>query len=105
MMNKLVEELLSIEQAANADLAELEGERAVQARQTETEIARRLQEVEASTALTLEAIKREAEVSLTAELTAIDVEYRAKTAELKQLFEENTPMWRQEVTQSIQSQP
>ena len=105
MMNQLVEELLSIEEAANVSLAELEDERATQAKLTENEIARRIQEIEHNTSLTLEAIKREAEVSLATELTSIDVEYREKTAELKQLYEESAPVWRQEITASILAQP
>ena len=95
-MNKLIEDLLSIEQAATQSLAALEEERTTQAKLTEAEIARHLQEIKHKTAQAIEAIKQSAKAALATELAELDTQYNQKTAQLKQLFEQNAATWRKE---------
>ncbi|MCL2378935.1 MAG: hypothetical protein FWC77_07400 [Defluviitaleaceae bacterium] len=95
-MDKLIEDLLSIEQAANESLAELDEERTAQARLTDAEIARRIQEIKQKASRTIDALKQDAEATVTAELTATEIDYRKKAEGLKELFESNGAIWRKE---------
>ena len=102
-MDKLVEELLSIERAGKDSLAGLEKEQAVNAKQTEAEIARILQEIKQKTDMAVEALKRDADAALKAELVDIESEYMQKAAQLQELFDANGAKWREELAAHVLS--
>jgi len=104
-MDKLVEALLSIEQAANDSLAVQDKEQIAQARQAEADKTCRLQEIMHKTTLAIEALEQEAETSLTAELGEIKAGYRLMAAQLQELFNSNGTGWRKELYDSVLSQP
>ena len=104
-MNKLIEDLLNIERAANESLVGLEEERIVQARLTEAEITRYLQEIKYKTIRAVEALKRAAEVSLVTELAEIESEYTQKAAQLQALFDTNTAIWREKWAAHVLGKP
>ena len=95
-MDKLIRDLLEIEQKAKESLVEIEEECRQMALQIEPEIARRTKEINERTAQAIESLKLEAEAALQAELAAIENEYREKAERLRELFHKNGPAWRKE---------
>ena len=95
-MDKLVKDLLDIEQKAKESLAEIEEERSRMAQLIEPEIARRTQEIKEKTEQEIKVLKQEAEATLQAELATIENEYLQKAEYLKTLFLANRLTWRKE---------
>ena len=95
-MDKLIEDLLSIERAAKESLAGLEKERAAQALLTEEEIIRRKQEIKRKAAAQVEALKHDAKTTGQAKLAEIESEYRHEAEQLQALFDSNAATWRKE---------
>jgi len=95
-MDKLVEDLLGIEQAAKDSLEDLEEERAALPRRISEEIARRLVEIGRKADLAIQTLKQESEASTQAALSKIESQYQKKAAQLNALFDANREAWRKE---------
>ena len=95
-MDKLIADLLNIEQAATQSMGALEDERAAQATHTADEIARRNMEIKRRADKELQAIKQEAEEATQSRLADIEVRYKEKTMKIRQLFEVNGSKWRKQ---------
>jgi len=104
-MDKLVEDLLIIEQAGRDSLAELEEERAAYAKQTADEIARCLRDIQQRTNHTVEEMKKESEATLKEGLAVIEEEFLQKAEVLRDLYSANADEWRKEIFNRVISLP
>lgn len=93
-MDKLVADLLTIEQRAIESMEELEGEQAAQARLTAEEITHRTLEIKRNADMELQALKQEAEENTQAQLAQIEQNYQQKASQLQELFDTNAAIWR-----------
>jgi len=100
-MDKLIKDLLNMENAGKESLAGLEEERAAQVKQTEAEIAQYLQEINLKTSRAVEILKRDSELSLKSEMAGIENEHLQKAANLQELFDSNTESWRSELVSRV----
>ena len=95
-MDKLVEDLLSIERTAKDSMEELEEERTALAQRIADEISRGLLETRNRTDLAIQAFKQEAEISVQTELAKIESQFQQKATQLNELFDKNAAVWRNE---------
>ena len=100
-MDKLIEELLNIENAAKENMNELDEERATLAQRIADEIARRSLEIRHKTDQAIQALKQEAEVNIQARLAEIESQCKQKAAQLSELFDTNATAWRKEWTNYV----
>ena len=100
-MDKLIEDLLTIERSANDSMSELEDEQSAQALLISKEIARRNLDIKRKADQAIQALKQEAEAETQARLEEIENDYNEKTQQIKSYFEENTPKWREEWVRRI----
>ena len=100
-MDKLVKDLLDIEQTGNEGLAWLDEERVAHAQQLEDEIAHNLQEIKRKTGQVIEDLKRDAKIALAVNLAEIETEHRQKAAQLNELFAANAEKWRSDLTTRV----
>ncbi|MCL2528031.1 MAG: hypothetical protein FWE42_06365 [Defluviitaleaceae bacterium] len=95
-MDKLIADLLNIEQAASQSMDALEEERTAQIARTADEITRRNMEIKRKADKELQALKQEAEETTQAKLAEIECKYKEKTLKIRQLFDGNGSTWRKE---------
>ena len=100
-MDKLISNLLRIEQTGRENLQELEQERAHYAKQTADEIKRGLMELQLEVMQAIEAMKLESEVAIEQELDAVEVEFSQKAASLQELYNANEYIWREELVNHV----
>jgi len=93
-MDKLISDLLEIEQSATNSMHELELEHALGAKRTADEINRRTMEVIRMSGKSLQAYKLEVEENTQAQLDTIQDEYQEEAARLERLFKENGADWK-----------
>ena len=95
-MDKLIADLLEIEQSASKSMEELDAERTAQAKRTSDAIARQRLEIQRKAGQALQAIKQEAEADTQARLEEIEQDYQEKARQIKHLFATNDSKWRKE---------
>ena len=93
-MDKLISDLLEIEQSATNSMNELKLEHASGVKRTAEEINRRTMEVIRLSGKSLQAYKQESEESTQAQLDTIEQEYQEEAARLTRLFDENSADWK-----------
>ena len=95
-MDKLVEDLLAIEQNAKLSLEELNDKRAALSQKIADEITRRTLEIKRSADKEVQAIKLDEENYTQSRLAEIENQHKRKAAYLKELFDTNMDIWRKE---------
>ena len=104
-MDKLIQDLLSIEQSAKESLAQLDEERAALAKLIHAETAACVQEIILMLSHEAESQKRSYDAATTAEISKIENEYREKSSKLQELFDKNSAAWRSEWTNRVLGLP
>ena len=95
-MDKLVEDLLAIEQNAKLSLEEINAKQAALSQKIADEIMRRNLEIKRNADKEIQTIKHEEENYAKTRLAEIESHYQKKAAYLKDLFDTNMDIWRKE---------
>ena len=100
-MDKLIAELINIEETAKASLEGLKDEKTTYAAQTADEITRRNLDIRRKADQQIQAIKQQEEEYTQAQLAEIDSQLQQQSAELRALFETHMQSWRADWTNRV----
>ena len=95
-MDRLVEDLLNIENAAKESLKVLEEEQAALPQRITDEVTRRSSDIRRKADQTIRTLQQEAETVVLAEIAEIKDQYRRKAAQINDMFDANKAEWRKE---------